>query len=59
MRNASRLESNSVNNYINNISVDTGTSFYNKRGDRRMTIISIISAFIFGLCVREWIHRHG
>lgn len=59
MRNASRLESNSVNNYINNISVDTGTSFYNQRGDRRMTIISIISAFIFGLCVREWIHRHG
>ena len=59
MRSASRLESNSVNNYINNISVDTGTSFYNQRGDGRMTIISIISAFIFGFCVREWIHRHG
>lgn len=31
MRDASRLESNSVNGYISSISVDTGMRFYDQR----------------------------
>lgn len=34
MRDASHLESNNVNSYINSISMDTGMSFYNQRGDK-------------------------
>lgn len=40
MRDASHLESNSVNSYVNNISVDTGTSFYDQRGYRKINQIT-------------------
>lgn len=42
MRDASHLESDSVNSYISGISVDTGTSFYVQRGDRMIRIIKML-----------------
>ena len=37
MRDATELEVNSINDYINRISVDTDVNFYNRRGERGMT----------------------
>ena len=39
MRDATELEANNVNDYINRISVDTGVNFHNLRGGRGMKIM--------------------
>ena len=39
MRDATELEANNVNDYINRISVDTGVNFHNLRGEREMKIM--------------------
>ena len=36
MRDATELEANGVNDYVNRISVDTGVNFHNRRGERGM-----------------------
>lgn len=36
MRDATELEANSINDYVNRISVDTGVNFHNRRGERGM-----------------------
>ena len=36
MRDATELEVNSINDYVNRISVDTGVNFHNLRGERGM-----------------------
>ena len=38
MRDATELEANSVNDYVNRISIDTGVNFFNRRGGQGMIL---------------------
>lgn len=55
MRDATELEVNSINDYINRISVDTDVNFYNRRGERGM-IIKLINLTIrtIRMLIAKW-----
>ena len=53
MRDATELEVNSINDYINRISVDTGMNFHNRRGDKMKIIVELQLSSPYKLTAKE------